>query len=296
MVNRTMNAALLLALTFLAVFVGTSHAGDIAIYWGQNGNEGSLSLACATGNYKYINIAFLVKYGSGSTPVLNLAGHCNPGSSGTGCASKMRSQIQACKNRGVKVLLSLGGATGNNYISSVTDANQVATYLWNNFLGGRSSSRPFGNVALDGIDFDIEAGSASHYDDLARALKKYSSSILLTAAPQCPYPDAKLSRAINTGLFDCVWVQFYNNPVCNYGSGGFNNAWTRWAGVNAKKVFLGLPASSRAASNGYVTPNTLINSVLPYIKKSRKYGGIMLWSRYNDYTQGGYSDKVKPYV
>ncbi|KMZ67506.1 hypothetical protein ZOSMA_265G00150 [Zostera marina] len=56
-------------------------------------NEGSLSLACATGNYKYINIAFLVN-------------------SGTGCASKMRSQIQACKNRGVKVLLSLGGATG----------------------------------------------------------------------------------------------------------------------------------------------------------------------------------------
>ncbi|PKI26464.1 hypothetical protein CRG98_048847, partial [Punica granatum] len=66
-------------------------------------------------------------------------------------------------------------------------------YLWNNFLGGRSSSRPLGDAVLNGIDFDIEGGKGRHWDDLARFLSGYNNSgtrVYLTAAPQCPFPDA----------------------------------------------------------------------------------------------------------
>lgn len=67
-----------------------------------------------------------------------------------------------------KVMLSLGGSIGNYSIGSREDAKVVADYLWNNFLGGKSSSRPLGDAVLDGIDFNIELGSPQHYDDLAR--------------------------------------------------------------------------------------------------------------------------------
>jgi chitinase len=58
-------------------------------------------------------------------------------------------------------------------------------YLWNNYLGGTSSSRPLGDAVLDGIDFDIELGSAKFWNNLATDLKKLGKTVLLSAAPQC---------------------------------------------------------------------------------------------------------------
>ena len=71
-------------------------------------------------------------------------------------------------------MLSIGGGAGSYSLSSTDDARQVATYLWNNFLGGRSSSRPLGAAVLDGIDFDIEGGTTQHWDELATFLSQYS--------------------------------------------------------------------------------------------------------------------------
>ncbi|KAM6586706.1 hypothetical protein CsatA_009311 [Cannabis sativa] len=67
----------LLLLQILALIQFT-HAGGIAIYWGQNVNEGTLAQTCATGRYSYVIIAFLNKFGNGQTPQINLSGHCNP--------------------------------------------------------------------------------------------------------------------------------------------------------------------------------------------------------------------------
>ncbi|KAI6707730.1 hypothetical protein NL676_010692, partial [Syzygium grande] len=126
----------------------------------------------------------------------------------------------------------------------------VATYLWNNFLGGHSSSRPLGNAVLDGIDFDIERGTSQHWDDLARYLSAYSNEgkkVYLTAAPQCPYPDAWVGGALQTGLFNYVWVQFYNNPPCEYSSGNMGNledAWKQWTSIPASRNFLGIARGS----------------------------------------------------
>ncbi|KAL4384045.1 hypothetical protein GQ457_15G002500 [Hibiscus cannabinus] len=296
-------ARILVSLLFffvsVAALIGASHAGSIAVYWGQNGNEGTLEATCATGRYAYVNIAFLNQFGGGRTPGINLAGHCNPASNG--CAS-VSNGIRSCQSRGVKVMLSIGGGAGSYSLGSQADARNVADYLWNNFLGGSSSSRPLGSAVVDGIDFDIELGSTRHYDDLARALSAYSSrgrKVYLTAAPQCPFPDSHLGAALNTGLFDYVWVQFYNNPQCQYTSGNINNlvnSWNRWtSSINAGKMFLGLPAAPAAAGSGYIPPNVLTSQVLPAIKKSPKYGGVMLWNKnYDD--QNGYSASIRASV
>ncbi|KAG2316722.1 hypothetical protein Bca52824_019844 [Brassica carinata] len=193
---------------FIIFFISKpSDASDgIAIYWGQKGNEGNLSSTCATGRYAYVNVAFLVKFGNGQTPELNLAGHCNPAAN-------------TCTHIG----------------------SQVKEFL-----------SKFGN----------------------RGRKVY-----LTGAPQCPFPDRLMGSALNTTLFDYIWVQFYNNAPCQYTSGNTErlfDSWNTWTTlVTAKKIFL----------------DVLISQILPTLKKSGKYGGIMLWSKFWD-DRNGYSSSI----
>ncbi|CAL9074577.1 unnamed protein product [Musa textilis] len=293
-------AFLMLALTGRLQARGSSCIG---VYWGQNTDEGSLAAACATGNYDYVNIASLFKFGMGQTPEINLAGHCDPRNNG--CA-RLSSEIQSCQERGVKVMLSIGGG-GSYGLSSTEDAKAVASYLWHSFLGGSDArySRPLGDAVLDGIDFNIAGGSTEHYDELAAFLKAYNEQeagtkkVHLSAAPQCPFPDYWLANALRTDLFDFVWVQFFNNPSCHFSENAINlaNAFNKWAvSIPAQKMFLGLPAAPEAApSGGYIPPDDLISQVLPILKDSDKYAGIMLWNRYHD-RLSGYSSQVKSHV
>ncbi|WKA05880.1 hypothetical protein VitviT2T_023816 [Vitis vinifera] len=282
MAHHSLLSLALLSFFFLAS-ISNTNAGTITVYWGQNGNEGSLADTCSSGYYGIVNIAFLVVFGNNQTPQLNLAGHCDPTSSG---CTWLSDDIKACQDQGIKVLLSIGGASGSYTLISAEDAREVANYLWNNFFGGQSSSRPLGDAVLDGIDFDIEGGTTQHWDELAKALSEFSGQrkVYLSAAPQCPFPDAWLGTAIATGLFDYVWVQFYNNPPCQYSGNADNliNSWNQWTTIEAGQVFLGLPAASAAAGSGYIEPDVLVSQVLPSIKTSPKYGGVMLWSRYYD--------------
>ena len=287
-----------LSLLFLNL-IKASHSGGIAIYWGQNGNERTLSETCDSGLYAYVNIAFLNKFGNGQTPSMNLAGHCNPD---TNSCNKLSADIQDCQSKGIKVLLSIGGGIGSYSLASVADARNVSVYLWNTFLGGKSSSRPLGDAVLDGIDFDIELGSTEYWQHLARFLKAYSTlgrKVYLGAAPQCPFPDKFLGTALDTGLFDFVWVQFYNNAPCQYSNGNITNlvnSWDRWTTtVPARLIFLGLPAAPAAAGSGFIPADVLTSQILPVIKKSPKYGGVMFWSRYWD-IQSNYSTSIRSSV
>ncbi|KAG6706891.1 hypothetical protein I3842_06G005300 [Carya illinoinensis] len=271
--QKQASISLLFSLLIISLYKSSQAAG-IAIYWGQRTDEGTLADTCATGNYQYVNIAFLSTFGNGQTPVLNLAGHCNP--SANGCAGQS-TDIKACQARGIKVLLSIGGSSGSYSLSSADDAKQ-------------SNSRPLGDAVLDGIDFDIEAGSGQPWDELARSLNGFSQQ------KKCPFPDAHLDTAIKTGLFDYVWVQFYNNAQCQYADNANNllSAWNQWTTVQASQVFLGLPAAPEAApSGGFVTADVLKSQVLPSIKSSAKYGGIMLWNKAFD---SGYSSAIKDSV
>ncbi|GLT67289.1 hypothetical protein SLA2020_396090 [Shorea laevis] len=111
-------------LVVLAQVIGFD-AGKIAIYWGQNGNEGTLAETCATGNYDLVNIAFLPTFGNGQTPMINLAGHSDPYTNG--CIT-LSSDIKSCQAKEIKVMLSIGGGAGSYYLNSSADARQVAVY------------------------------------------------------------------------------------------------------------------------------------------------------------------------
>ncbi|KAK3024482.1 hypothetical protein RJ639_043799 [Escallonia herrerae] len=215
----------------LVLSVVGSDAGGISIYWGQNGNEGTLAETCP-GNYDFVNIAFLPTFGNGRTPMINLAGHCDPYSNG---CNKISPDIESCQAKGIKVMLSIGGGTGSYSLASAEDARQVATYLWNNFLGGRSSSRPLGDAVLDGIDFDIEGVSNLHWDDLASNLedawKQWTTDIQATkiflglpAAPEAagsgfiPVTDltSKVLPAIKGSANDggvMLWSKYYDDQT-----------------------------------------------------------------------------------
>lgn len=114
----------------------TAYCG-IVTYWGQGSqSEGTLSDACNSGLYEFVNIAFLSEFGNGQSPKVNLAGHCDfPNCQTVGA------YINSCHTVNVKVMLSIGGFLGGYTLSSADDATQVANYLWDNFLGGQSSSR-----------------------------------------------------------------------------------------------------------------------------------------------------------
>ncbi|EES01299.1 acidic endochitinase [Sorghum bicolor] len=303
----SLSAYLLWAMSVLAA--AASDDVRIAVYWGQDAREGSLRDACSTGLYAYVNIGFLSTFGDGRAPILDLADHCDPPSGG--CAY-LATDIASCQSTGIKVLLSIGGGTLGGYnLSSPSDAQGVAAYIWDNFLGGTSTGtgtgtgapRPLGDAVLDGVDFDIEAPSR-YYDDLARNLASLyrgdarGRTYMLTAAPQCPFPDASLAVALGTGLFDHVWVQFYNNPPCQYAhgdAGALRSAWQQWTtSLPSATVFLGLPASPEpdAADGGFVDADTLASQVLPAVEGAPNYGGIMLWSRSYD-KDTGFSVKLQ---
>ncbi|XP_028773263.1 hevamine-A-like [Neltuma alba] len=296
MSSKTQALVLLLSPLLLLSHLSSSQGYPIVTYWGQNVNEGELSTACDTGKYEIINIAFMNTFGNGQTPNIDLSGHC---SESWGVPyTKYASQIAYCQGLGIKIFLSLEGASGQYGLSSAQDAQEVAQYLWTYYLSGQSPGL-LGNVTLDGIDFDIEAGSNLYWDVLLKDLYTYKEvkTFYLSAAPQCPIPDCYLDTAIRTSLFDYIWVQFYNNPPCKYTDGDTQkliSSWNQWtATFNANKFYVGLPASPAAngSAGGYVPIDVLNKEILPQVETSPKFGGVMLWSRYFDYLSG-YSDQI----
>ncbi|CAI9781533.1 unnamed protein product [Fraxinus pennsylvanica] len=265
-------SALILPLVILMLVV-SSEAGGIAIYWGQNGNEGTLAQACATRNYQFVILAFLSTFGNGQTPIINLAGHCDPYSNG---CTGLSSDVRLCQAKGIK--------------------------LWNNFLGGQSSSRPLGEAVLDGINFDIEGGTSQHWDELARYLSRYSTQDEnLTAGSSSPMPIPRCmdGRCLENRPFRLCLGSILEQPSLSILFGELCKhrkcVETMDSSIPATKIFLGLPAAPGAAGSGFVPANVLISKVLPTLKGSNKYGGVMLWSKYYD-DQTGYSSSIKTHV
>ena len=145
----------------------------------------------------------------------------------------MASDIQTCQSKGKIITMSLGGATGVVGFSSDSQAESLADQVWDMFLGGSSSTRPFGDAVLDGcvlsiiyvtngqmltllshfsVDLDIESGSPAHYAAFVNRIRSHaqgaSKRYYVTAAPQCPYPDVYIGEALNQASFDAVYVQF----------------------------------------------------------------------------------------
>ncbi|KAI0635521.1 glycoside hydrolase superfamily [Trametes polyzona] len=299
-----------------------SRSDNLAVYWGQNSYgathlndpanwQHKIGFYCQDDAIDTIPIAFLNVFSStGGYPSINIANICNvddsgafPGTSLADC-SFLASEIKYCQSRGKIVTLSLGGATGAANFNSAAQAAAFGDTIWNLFLGGTSDIRPFGDAVLDGIDLDIEGGSTVYFDSFVNRIREHAASAdkryYVTAAPQCPFPDAYLGTVLNAVAFDAVYVQFYNNwcGVQNYDNiwAWDYASWDTWAKASVNpnvKVYIGAPASSTAAGSGYVDATTLANIALETRSQYSSFGGIMLWDASQAYANNRYDVQIK---
>ncbi|KAF8203228.1 chitinase [Pholiota molesta] len=240
-------------------------------------------------------------------PVLDLANICSQGSNnfpGTDLAdcSFMASDIQKCQAKGKIVTMSLGGGTAKVGFNSDFQAASFAHTIWDMFLGGNGPMRPFGDAVLDGVDLDIENGPSAFYNTFVNTLRSLAQHTkkryYVTAAPQCPFPDAELGNALNSAFFDAVYVQFYNNFCETSAPSDFNMAtWDHWARTQSPnrdiKVYLGAPGAPASAGEGFVSSGTLIDVVKQSQKQYPSFGGVMLWDADSAETNNRYQVTVK---
>ncbi|OBA27309.1 glycoside hydrolase [Hanseniaspora valbyensis NRRL Y-1626] len=291
MISNILCSALLAATIFSqntkASTFDASASNNLALYWGQNsaGDQESLATYCEKGDANIIILSFLYEYPS--TVGLNFADACSSTfADGVLDCTTIAADILTCQDLGVKILLSLGGSSGSYGFTGDDEATAFATTLWDYFGEGSGTDRPFGDSIVDGFDFDIENNSDTGYTALVTELRSIFASngtkdYYISAAPQCPYPDAGVGDLLLNADVDFAFVQFYNN-YCNLGTTNFN--WDTWKDFAENdsynkdiKIFLGLPGSSGAASSGYQSNLSVVEDAVATMSESSSFGGIMLW-------------------
>lgn len=320
LITALFSAAGLLPLALAGADVSAS--SNIAVYWGQNSYDQSsgpleqqrLSYYCANSELDIIPLAFLITI---SNPELNFA---NAGNNCTAISGsnlfycpQLEADIAECQSTyGKTILLSIGGATySEGGFSSSSAAVTAANNIWSIFGPAGSDSsipRPFGTSVVDGFDFDFEStvSNMPAFGNQLRSLMNADTSktYYLSAAPQCPYPDAADGSMLDDSVsFDFVWVQFYNNycGLQSYVEGSSTqnnfdfNTWDTWAKETSAnknvKVFLGIPANQGAAGSGYESGSTLAN-IITYSKTFSSFGGVMMWDMSQLWANSGFLDDV----
>ncbi|KAF7378475.1 Glycoside hydrolase family 18 protein [Mycena sanguinolenta] len=335
-----------------------TRSDNLVVYWGQNSYgathpsdtanwQQTISNYCQVQHsmdtvIDVIPIAFVDSF-SGGVPDLNLGNasifphvvfrepnlfHQTCDDNGvTGTCASLAAGIEACQAMGKIVTLSLGGGgTTTARFATDTDATNFATRIWNSFLGGSGAHRPFGSAVLDGVDLDIESGTNTGYAAFATQIQSLwagaSKPYYLSAAPQCPFPDAWVGSALDnthwplntsfnvnftvtTGKHPTVHSHTFstdhgdlNSGLKSYPSSGWNYA-TDWLphlfGNPNVKLYIGAPASPTAANAGeYVSASTLgsIACASRALDPSR-FGGVMLWDASQAYVNGRFDMQIK---
>ncbi|KAJ2590972.1 Chitinase 2 [Coemansia sp. RSA 1804] len=282
---------------------------NVAVYWGQNsGASGSLPYQkplgsyCDDDNVDIILLSFLyILQGKGGYPVLNFANVCDyttnasvpvfPGTELMHC-SDMGADIKHCQSKGKIVLLSIGGATAQLNADAATFSKQV----WDLFMEGSSDIRPFDDAVIDGVDLDIEQGSQMNLIEFANNMnqlyKSGSKKYYLTAAPQCPYPDANLGTLLAQTHIDMSFIQFYNSGWCDNSKYGlphwpqsmnyymWEDAWRNSSFANKDmRLYVGATAGQNAGNpSSYVSPSFFANELQELqTNYTDSFGGAMLW-------------------
>ncbi|XP_029213854.2 acidic endochitinase SE2-like isoform X2 [Acropora millepora] len=283
-------------------------------YWGQNGAgpahgpanyEKPLIEVCKTTKYDILAVSFVVVFFDSRNkglPALNFAYHCEDSVSPEypfllRCPN-IEGGIKECQKRGKKVLMSIGGATGDGTLHSADKARKFARTLFDLFLGGNGykAIRPFGSAIMNGIDLDIEGGDYKYYPEFITELRMLMDndpqrSYLITGAPQCPFPDHHLGpQNPGTGLeeaghlVDHLYIQFYNNYCHTGDEKQFMGSIKKWLKFSKRMkprgplIFVGLPASTRGANGAhYYRPPAELKKMFQSVKNLEGIGGIMLW-------------------
>lgn len=278
---------------------------NVAYYWGQNsvgGSDTQMNLS----NYTEDNhgdifiISFVhVFFGKGGVPSMDIVHSCDEGTNFPGTellyCPQLGNDILASQQKGKKVILSLGGATGEYGFTNDTQAIEFADQVWNVFGNGLSATRPFGDAVVDGFDLDIEQGNGKGYSAFVKRLRSHftydtTKNYIITAAPQCPLPDKYLTRALRNSHLDMLFIQYYNNGC---GVTGWKNAgivdedkfnfqdWDDYVREYSKnpdiKLYLGVPGGKTAAKKGYANPFRVLRVSSYLQRRFPRFGGIMVW-------------------
>ncbi|WP_112241424.1 chitinase [Kribbella monticola] len=231
-------------------------------------------------------------------------------------AADFKADIAAKHQAGKRVILSVGGQNGT---ISVTNATAAANFA-SSALG---ILREYG---FDGVDIDLENGvNAQYMGQALRSLQSsFGSGLIITMAPQTIDMQAtsfeyfKLALNIKD-ILTIVNVQYYNSGAMNgcngqvYSQGSVDFITAQACimlqnGLRPDQVGLGLPASSRAAGSGYVSP-TIVDNALDCLARGTNCGsfkpsttwpslrGAMTWSTNWDALNGnGFSSTVGSHV
>lgn len=271
-------------------------------YW-QNFNNGAQvqKLSDVPSSYDIIAVAFA---DATSTPGAVSFSLDSAGLNGY-TVDQFKADIKAKQAAGKKVIVSVGGETGTVSVNDATSAANFANSVY-------SLMQTYG---FDGVDIDLENGLNPTY--MTQALRSLSSkagsSLIITMAPQTIDMQSTSGSYFQTALnvkdiLTVVNMQYYNSgsmlgcdgKVYSQGSVDFLTALAciqLEGGLSPSQVGLGLPASTRAAGSGYVSP-TVVNNALDCLtqgtscgsfKPSRTYPalrGAMTWSTNWDATAG----------
>ncbi|MFH9978394.1 chitinase [Streptomyces sp. NPDC017179] len=229
---------------------------------------------------------------------------------------QFKADIKAKQAVGKKVVISVGGETGTVSVSDSASATNFANSVY-------SLMQTYG---FDGVDIDLENGlNATYMTQALRALSgKAGPSLILTMAPQTIDMQSTSAGYFQTALnvkdiLTVVNTQYYNSgsmlgcdgKVYSQGSVDFLTALAciqLESGLAPSQVGLGVPASTRGAGSGYVSP-TVVNNALDCLAKGTNCGsfkpsktypalrGAMTWSTNWDATAGNaWSNTVGPHV
>ncbi|MEU1313879.1 chitinase [Streptomyces tibetensis] len=231
-------------------------------------------------------------------------------------ADQFKADVKAKQAAGKKVVISVGGERGTVSVNDAASATNFANSVY-------SVMQTYG---FDGVDIDLENGlNATYMTQALRALSaKAGPSLVLTMAPQTIDMQSTSNGYFRTALnvkdiLTVVNMQYYNSgsmlgcdgKVYSQGSVDFLTALACIQlenGLAPSQVGLGLPASTRGAGSGYVSP-TVVNNALDCLtraigcgtfKPPRTYPGLrgaMTWSTNWDATAGNaWSNTVGPHV
>ncbi|GAA1535668.1 glycoside hydrolase family 18 protein [Kribbella lupini] len=230
--------------------------------------------------------------------------------------AQFKADIAAKKAAGKRVILSVGGERGTISVGNATAATNFASTAL-------SVLREYG---FDGIDIDLENGvNAQYMGQALRSLQsQFGAGLIIAMAPQTidmqspSFEYFKLALAIKD-ILTVVNVQYYNSGAMNGCNGQVYSQGTvdfitaqacimLQGGLRPDQVGLGLPASTRGAGSGYVSP-TVVNNALDCLTKGTNCGsfkpsttwptlrGAMTWSTNWDATNGNqFSNQVGAHV
>ncbi|WP_328438798.1 glycoside hydrolase family 18 protein [Streptomyces sp. NBC_00444] len=282
-------------------------------YW-QNFNNGATvqKLADVQSQYDIIAVAFADATSTPGAVTFNLD------SVGLGgyTVDQFKADVKAKQAAGKKVIVSVGGERGTVAVNDSASAANFANSVY-------SLMQTYG---FDGVDIDLENGlNATYMTQALRSLSsKAGSSLVITMAPQTIDMQSTSNSYFQTALnikdiLTVVNMQYYNSgsmlgcdgKVYSQGSVDFLTALAciqLEGGLAPSQVGLGLPASTRGAGSGYVSPS-VVNNALDCLargtncgsfKPSRTYPdlrGAMTWSTNWDAAAGNaWSNVVGPHV